>query len=261
MLYIQLIISFVIGGILIALQTLIAERVSLKWRGIILTIPTTVAISLLFIGIVKSPEDVANASISIPASLGASYTFVTMFTLLRNFGLAVAYIVSILIWCGFAFLIVMFPPSDFVSSITIFCAIPVLLGYIIVSKCPQVVELKKFPMNPKHLFFRSLIGGFIVALSVALSKILGNVWGGIFSVFPAAFSSTFIIYYYLQGPKIIPSVTRSTFFPGVIGFILYAVVTAYTFPVYGIWVGTLIDYGVVIGFFLSWNFIKNLRLN
>jgi len=131
MLYFQLIISFVVGGILIALQTLIAERVSLRWRGIILTIPTTVAISLLFIGIIKSPQDVADASISIPASLGASYTFVTMFTLFRNFGLVFSYIFSMLIWCLFAFLIILFPPSDFLSSIFIFCAIPILLGYFI----------------------------------------------------------------------------------------------------------------------------------
>jgi len=256
MLYIQLIISFLVGGILIALQTLIAERVSLRWRGIILTIPTTIAISLLFIGIIKTPQDVADAAISIPASIGASYTFVTLFTLLRNFGLIFSYVVSILVWCLFASLIIIFPPSDFVSSLVIFCAIPVLVGYLIVSRLPQVEELKKFPMNSKHLFFRSLLGGFIVALSVALSKFLGNVWGGIFSVFPAAFSSTFIIYYYLQGPKIIPSVTKSTFFPGVIGFILYALVSAYSFPIYGIWIGTLIGYVVVLGFFLIWNLFK-----
>jgi len=256
MLYIQLVISFILGGILIALQTLVAERVSLRWRGIILTIPTTIAISLLFIGIVKTPQDVAHAAISIPASLGASYTFVTIFTLLRNYGLAISYTVSIFVWCVFATLIIMFPPVDFVSSLIIFCAIPILVGYIIISKLPQVVDLKKFPMNPKHLFFRSLLGGFIVALSVYLSKTLGNTWGGIFSVFPAAFSSTLVIYYYLQGPKVIPSVTKSTFFPGVIGFILYALVAAYAFPLYGVWIGTLIDYVVVLVFFLFWNFIK-----
>lgn len=256
MLYIQLLISFILGGILIALQTLIAERVSLRWRGVILTVPTTIAISLLFIGIVKTPEDVAHAAISIPASLGASYTFVTIFTLLRNYGLAFSYIAAILVWCIFASLIIIFPPADFISSLMIFCAIPILVGYLIVSRLPQVEELKRFPMNSKHLFFRSLLGGFIVALSVYLSKTLGNTWGGIFSVFPAAFSSTFIIYYYLQGPKIIPSVTKSTFFPGVIGFILYALVSAYAFPLYGVWIGTLIDYVVVLGFFLLWNFIK-----
>ena len=255
---IQIIISFFVGGILIALQTLIGERVSLRWRGIILTIPTTTAIGLFFIGIAKSPIDAANAALYIPASAGASYTFVTIFTLLRNKGLVLSYFFALIFWGLFASLIITFPPSTFTNSILIFLVIPVIIGYLTVKSLPQIPDLKKFPMNFRHLFFRSLLGGFIIALGVFLSKTLVNIWGGIFTTFPAVFSSSLIIYYYLQGAKVIPSVSKSMFFPGAVGFPLYVIVVNITFPIYGIWLGTLLAYLAYTAFLLFWDFMKKV---
>lgn len=253
----QLIISFVVGGLFIALQTLIGERVSLRWRGVILTIPSTMAIGLLFIGLAKSPADAAQAALFIPASEGASYTFVTLFALLSGLRLFLNYGLSLIFWTIFAFLIIIFHPSTFLSALLIFALPAVVIGYLIVKKLPQESTLKKFPMNVNHVFFRSLFGGFVIATSVFLSKTLGNGWGGIFAAFPAVFSSTLIIYFYLQGKKVIPSVVKSMFFPGALSFPVYSGVAMITFPIYGIWIGTLLAYLAYIAFILIWDFGKS----
>lgn len=251
---IQLLVSFFVGGLIIALQSLIGERVSLRWRGIILTIPTTTAFGLLFIGWAKTPLDAAHAALFNSAAQGGAYLLVTVFALLYSFGLVIGYSFSLIAWVLFAFLIVIFPPSTFLISISTFVLIPVAIGYIIIRRLPQVSDLKKFPMDFRNIFFRALLGGSVIAISVYFSKTLGNIWGGIFSTFPAVFSSTLVIYYYLQGPKVIPSVAKSMFFPGAIGFPLYVYIASIAFPIYGIWIGTLMAYIGYMALILAWDY-------
>lgn len=253
--YAQLIISFLVGGLFIAMQTLIAERVSPLWRGVVLTVPTTLALGLFFIGLSKTSQDVTEAAMVVPIALGIDYLFVAVFSFTVGFGLWASFFVSLFVWGVTAALILQFPPSSFLSS-TASGMLLILLSYFIVRIPSGVQTLKKFPMNAKHIIVRSLIGGTVVTLILFLSKTLGNVWGGLFSAFPAAFSSTFIIYYYLQGKEAIPTVGRSLFFPGAIGFIIYAWVASLTFSSFGIWLGTLLSYLAVFIFVSLWNLLK-----
>lgn len=245
----KIIISFIAGGLFIALQTLIGERVRGFLRNVILTIPSTMALGLIFIGITKTPNDVVETARIIPAALASDYLFVTIFALLSAYGLFFSLAGSFFAWTLGAFLILKFPPETFLTSIFIYGLPLIIIGYLIVRILPQVPDLKPFPMNIKHIIFRSFIGGSVIALVVILSNTLGNIWGGLFSAFPAVFTSTFIIYTQLQGKKVIPSVSKSLFFPGSIGLIIYALVAAITFPIWGIWLGTLAAYSANFLFF------------
>ncbi|MEK9159331.1 MAG: hypothetical protein AAB383_01235 [Patescibacteria group bacterium] len=256
--YVQLILSFLVGGLFIALQTLIAERVSPLWRGVILTIPSTMALGLFFIGLSKSSQDVTEAATIVPITLGIDYLFVAVFSLMVGFGLWTSLFVSLFVWGLTAVLILQFPPNSFLSS-TALGMLLIVLSYLMVRIPTGVQTLKKFPMNARHIIVRALIGGTVVTLALFLSKTLGNVWGGLFSAFPATFSSTFIIYYYLQGKEAIPTVSRALFFPGAIGFIVYAWVASVTFSSFGIWLGTLVSYLAVFIFVCSWTFLARSR--
>lgn len=79
----QVIISFLVGGLFIALQTLFGERVPLYWRGTVLTIPSTMAISFLFIGLTKSAGDIPAVATFFPAAIALAYLAVMMFYCLR----------------------------------------------------------------------------------------------------------------------------------------------------------------------------------
>lgn len=252
----QLIISFLVGGLLIALQTLFAERVPLKWRGVVLTIPTTMAMGLLFVGLAKSPLDTVEVARVIPAGLGVDYLYVMMFAVLSTFGLVISAVGSFVIFALLGALVIFFPPASMVTSIFLYGLPAIIAGYLIVEKLPQIPHIKPYPMNWKHIALRSLLGGSIVALIVFFSKTLGNVWGGLLSTFPAAFTSTFIIYYLAHGKNIIPAVAKSLFFPGAIGFIIYGWIAAVTFPMWGIWLGTLVAYAGTFLFFWLISFVK-----
>ena len=180
---IQLILSFVVGGLFIALQTLIAERVPLNWRGIVLTLPSTMAMGLLFIGLTKSPQDVVEAITVMPAAIGICYIYLASFILLTlRLNSILSFMGAIISWAISVFVILKFPPADSLVSI-LYMAVAIIPTYLVIIRIPQVTHLKIFPMNWKHLTARSLLGGTIIALAVFLSKTLGNTWGGLFSTF------------------------------------------------------------------------------
>lgn len=253
MFIIQLIVSFLAGGLFIALQTLIGERVPLKWRGAVLTIPSTMALGLLFIGLTKTPGDVTQATIVIPAALAPDYIWVLAFALLSRFNLIISFPGSFVIWAIFAFLLIKFPPANFLISLIAYCIPIVIICYLIIKKLPQSTTLTPVPMTLKHAAIRSFIGGSIITTIVILSSTLGNIYGGIFSVFPAAYTATFLIYSQVHGKKIIPAVAKSFFMPGIPGFIIYAYIAGATFPVIGIWLGTLAAYAGTAVFYLVYN--------
>lgn len=247
---IQLIVSFLAGGLFIALQTLIGERVPLKWRGAVLTIPSTMALGLLFIGLTKTPGDVVEATIVLPAALSPVYIFTLTVAFLSYTKPKLMFPGGFFVWAILAYLIITFPPVNFLISLLY--SLPVVtICYLLVRKLPQITTIIPVPITWKHILIRSLISGTIVATTVILSKTLGNIWGGLFSSFPAVFSSTFLIYSQVHSKKIIPSVVKSFFMPGIPGFIIYAYIAGVTFPIIGIWLGTLAAYtGTAVFYFI-----------
>jgi len=252
MLSTQVLISFVIGGLFIALQTFVGERVPPKWRRIVLTIPSTLALGLLFIAITKTTADVAEAALIVPAALGPDYLFMAIVALLIHRGLLLSLTAGYAVWAIGAYFILTFPPETY--AISALYGIPlIILGYLSLRHIKEVPKLKAFPITPFTTFVRSLIGGAIIALVVILSNTLGNDWGGLFAAFPAAFTSTIIIYYHMQGPDKIPAINKSMFFPGSLSFIIYGWVAGITFPLWGMWWGTLAAYAASFSFFLAYN--------
>ena len=115
---IQLIISFVVGGLFIALLTLVAERVSLKWRGAVLSLPSTVVISFFFIGLTKSPADVTGAAIaSVAGTLASSFIFVLVFSFLARWNLFISLAGAFAAWACSTYVLLAFPPHSFFSAI------------------------------------------------------------------------------------------------------------------------------------------------
>lgn len=254
----QLVISFFVGGLLISLQSLIAERVSSDWKGIVLTVPTTMAIGFLFTGLVTSPQDIYEIAVAVPITLSITYVFVALMGLLSRFGLVLSLFVSSLVWFLGAYTVLQLPSFDLESSLFVF-GVVILLSYFVLKLDKTEVELQSFPMTFWNIGLRALFAGLVVVGVVYFSKTLGNIWGALMAVFPASMSSTVVIYFVMQDKRTIPSVARSMFFPGSIGFVLYALVAAFSFGPLGIWWGTLVSYIAVFVFFVGWKLIRRCR--
>ncbi len=244
--------SFFVGGLFIALQTLIAERLPVNWRRIILTLPSTLAVGLFFIGLTKSATDASQTTIVIPGAIAGSYIYAACFTFFSKKGIIPAISISTILWFIYSAIILKFPPANFTTSVFLYALPVIVASYLLIKTPSKKIEFKQFPINTKQLILRGIFAGSIILTVTLLAKTVGNIWGGIFSTFPASFTSTFIIYYHLQGKQCIPALTKSLFFPGSIALLLYIYIVKISFPEFGIWIGTIVSYAVTILFFLTY---------
>lgn len=254
MFHLQLLLSFLVGGLAVAFQTLIGERVSLRWRGPVLTIPSTLGLSLFFVGLTKGTSAGSEAAMIVPAALGAEFLFVMAFALFVRHGILTALLLSALVIFAGGSVVLFFPPATLFSSVFLYGIPAILVAYGVVRALPQVSRLTPVPMTVRYIAMRSLLGGSILVTVILLAKFLGNTWGGLFSAFPAVFLSTFLIYYFAHGRAVIPSVARSMFFPGSLGLMLFAVVAMGSFPLVGVWAGTALSYLASACFVVGYNY-------
>lgn len=132
--YTQIIVSFLIGGLAIAFQTLIAERVSKKWRGVILTLPSTSALGLFFIGFTKSAFDVPEAAKFLIGALAPDYIFVAIFIFLSRINLKISLFGAFGAWAISAYLLLLYPPVNFASSVFFYCIPITIISYLLIRK-------------------------------------------------------------------------------------------------------------------------------
>jgi uncharacterized membrane protein (GlpM family) len=103
---------------------------------------------------------------------------------------------------------------------------------------------------------RATFVGFIIFIVVLLSKTLNPFWGGMFSMFPAAFSSVIIILHWHYGTKsLFPTMQNAAL--GSISLFGYAIAAMFLFPIFGYVFGTIISYLISLIITLVLIYIQN----
>lgn len=248
--FIQLISSFVIGGVLVGLQATIAEKANKNLAGLILTFPSTAIVSFFFMWQVLSEGEFKYALTPVPVTMGISLLFIyayiksfqtsDKFTKSTKIQILLAIAISIGFWISCAFLVL----KAHVPNIWLSLGVSLLL--IVATKlllnreqlCTQPLPTITYSFLQKLL--RMAFSGTVIATTVFLAKTLGPTWGGIFSMFPAAYISSLLMYSpnynhrfmyraYYNAPK------------GIIGLLIFTFAALYTFPVFGNCIGSLIS--------------------
>jgi len=256
----QLIISFVVGGSLIALLSFVAEKSSEKMAGIIISFPSTIAISFFFIGWTLSPEKVAEIAPIIPITNGIIMLFATTYLYLSKikikkiFSMLLCTIGSLLVWFILALPLAIIELSNLWISILGYLILTFISYYFITIRTHE----KIFQVPLEYTFYqkisRAVFAGAIITLAVFLAKVVGPFWGGIFSAFPAVYLSTFIIVYWHYDSSFLFKIWKNSPLGSII-FTVYPLTAIYTFPAFGIWGGTTISYLICLLVFLF--FMRN----
>lgn len=261
---IQLLISFLVGGGATAVQTMVAERVSPKIAGVILAIPTTFAIGIFFMAWALSEKDVVGIIPLVPLSLGIAYIFLVLYILLaasplpKLSNMIVSYVVSIAVWFACSLPIILFEYSHLWSSLAGWCVLAVLSTYILERKYRTLPEQKSATMqfSSGELIARSLFAGLLITAVVLLAKTLNPFWGGVFSVFPASWSSGLIILHRRHDAAFL---LRSYHMApiGATSILLYALLVMWFYLPMGFVWGTVAAYCVTLLY--VWLFVKLLQ--
>lgn len=243
----QIATSFFVGGLLVAALSLLAECVPPRVAGIILNLPSTVAVSFFFMAIALTPDSVANALPVVPLGLSCGLIFIVVYLLVARIALPKGYSmllsasVATFIWLLCSLLIVRIdtPRIGFSLSVFILAAL-IVQAYFFVQPSAHGVGIR-VTYSASEKLLRSLIAGTLIAIVVFLSKIAGPIGGSVMSTYPAATLSVLLILHRHYQAKDLARFCRVA----PVGFttiVVYAMLCTALFPLYGAWLGTLFAY-------------------
>jgi hypothetical protein len=258
----QLLLSVVIAGVWISAATLIAERLGSRTGGMVGNLPSTILVSLLFIGITQSPQFAAEATVSVPLGMTLSTLFLFAFIALLPLGLIPALTGSLATWLLLAVLSSYFQKTGIMTWILVYTLVALasffLSKYMLRIK-PLGRTARKF--SPAQMLLRALFAGSVVGGAVLVGQSGSAFWAGIFASFPAMMLSSMVILSLSAGIAFARA-TGMTMLLASTNIVIYSFCAGYLFPLVGLTIGTIVSYAVSAAWvwLLSKNFFLISRL-
>jgi len=250
--WLGLCLSFIVGSAWVTLSTVAAERFGSKIGGLIGGLPSTVVVSLLFIGITQSAAVSSETTTVMPLVQGINGLFILVYLLLVKRGLKTGLLGALLAWFLAAAILVLLGQPPFWASLAIW--ITLALGcYLLVERRLSIASHGKVHLNytPAQVAVRALFGGGVIASAVLMSKLGGPLLGGVFAIFPAMFASTLVITYRTGGASFSRAVAKSMMVSGMLNVTLYVIAVRYLYLWTGLLYGTLfaLAFSGITGYF------------
>jgi uncharacterized membrane protein (GlpM family) len=258
-LMLHLALAFVVGSLWVPLVTVIAERAGSTAGGIVGGLPATSALSFLFIGLNQSSEAAVQATAVFPLAFSFTCAFLLFYAFFAKKGFLIGLSTSLLIWFAVSALIAFSDLKNFTLSLVLGVLVSVATYYIFAER----LNLKNFPPEKRHYtalqhLGRGVLAGSLVLLAVIASQNGGPVLGGIFSAFPAIFTSTLYIVNKSRGTDFSRSLTKPLAVSSILTVIPYCIAVRYSFPSLGIWIGTIISYSIIAPLgYLAYRLVDN----
>lgn len=245
--FLQLLISFVVGGGFIALLSFLSERASQKMAGLLIALPSTGALSYLFISWTSGPATIPVVAPVTLVSMGSIIFFTITYLALSKIALAkwasmaTAMLGALFVWLMVAMLLKQFHFVDLWAGVFIYL-LSCLVGYYFLTHLHKKETPQRYlQYTLAQKLFRAVFAGGVIALAVYLSKTLDPFWGGLFAGYPAAFTSTLLILHWHHDADFLARVFRNA----PIGFIsppFFILFADFTFPILGTGLGFLVSY-------------------
>ena len=234
----QIVVPFVLSALVVILITIIAEKYGTKVGGIIGTLPTTIIIAFVFIAINRGVDFASESVAVVPAEMGINLAFLCIFVIFAYKSLGYGLFASFVFWIIFSSILFFINMQNIYISLFLFFTSMIII-FIVLEKVKKVKShgKRKVHYTPMKIVLRGILTGTIIAISVALSN-LDPVLAGIFSIFPAIFTSTMIISYREHGPDFSAGIAKSMIF-GSPSVMSYATAIFFLYPSHGVFWGSV----------------------
>jgi hypothetical protein len=250
-------IAFLVGGGFIAIVSLLAERADKRTAGLILSLPSTSAIGLFFVGWTVSPHAVMDFAFGFPTAGGACYLFAVVYVYAAQWlrgnsfpRILLCMLIACIAWMALSLPMILMPRQPILLSIGIWGVYVLSAHYFLAIRPKAETAPVTIHFTGREILFRSIIAGTLIASVVVLSMKLGPLWGGLMSAFPAAISSTLLIVHRAHEPKFLFHIMRMMPAAAPV-FVIYVFLAAWTFPRIGVIWGTAVTYVVSVCFLLA----------
>ncbi len=243
--WIQLLLSFIVGSVWVTLTTIMAERFGSKIGGFIGGLPSSTLVALLFIGWTQTPEIASQATTVMPLIIGFGSIFLVAYAIASKRNFITGLIAALSTWFVLSALVVVFKIENFAFSIFAWL-LTIPISYYILEKKVNIKSYGKIKVTYTllQIIGRAILSGLIIAFAVFMGKFGGPIFGGIFSVFPAIYTSTLIITYNSGGVEFSRAIAKSLMLNASITIIAYTIAVRYFYLISGLLLGTTIAYAI-----------------
>jgi hypothetical protein len=240
-------VSFVAGGCLVSILSLLAEKANEKVSGIIMMFPSTSILGFFFLGITTSANKVADVIPATLIPLGvvilSSFIYIHFAILLSKSAagkfiqVTLSFVFSSICWFLLAAPFAVWKLGNIWIGTAGFLLLIVFAYYLLNKKRDTVFPARRV-YTKLQVLFRAIFMGTIIAAIVFLGKTLGPFWGGIFTMYPAAtFSALIIFHFYYQPVQLFHFFRQAPL--GSLSLYVYALAVMQFFPIMGVVWGTV----------------------
>jgi hypothetical protein len=250
----KLALSFVAGSVWVTTGTILAERHGTAVGGLVAGLPSTIFITLFFIGWTQSSRAAADATTLVPLVGGVNCLFILIYVALVPVSFRVALGGALGTWCLLSLVVARYGTHDFGVSLLVYAA-SFLGTSLVLHRGLHVRPLRARPaeLSASTVGVRVLVGGLVTAGAVLVAKTSGPLVGGMFSVFPGMFLATMLITHASHGAGYSAAMLSASMRGGTT-VIVYGVVARYAYVPLGLAWGTVaalaVSYGC--GWALHW---------
>jgi len=248
---------FVTVGIVVSLS-LVAEKISPRWAGLLSGYPTGTALSLFFFGLEISPQFAA-ASVN-HNILGIIATLVFIYLYYRtslHYSILPTLVIALAGYFCTVFLLHFIPLNTWLALVL--TAIALIIFYYLFKPIQNVVIKEKIILRLPVLLIRGLSAAVIILIITAAAHVIGPVWSGLFSSFPTATLPLILIIHLTYNRTAVHTIIK--YMPiGNVALVLYSLTVAFAYPRFGIYVGTAMAFAAATLYLLLYQLYKKIRL-
>ena len=240
------VLAFVAGSVWIAITSIISEKKGSVKGGILAGIPSTAALSFLFIGWSQSPNAAVQATNAFPLMISVTCAFPVLYAFFAQRGFRRGISAALIIWFSVSCAIVLVGLNNFSFSLIAGILVSVAVYYFLVNR----LRLESVTGSAKvytrmGILERAVGAGSLVLLAVLLSRFGGPILGGVAAAFPAVYTSTLAILYKSKGIEFSRAMAKPLVTASLLTVIPFSIGVRYLYPSTGIWIGTLACYALV----------------
>lgn len=253
------------AGMVISI-TLIAEKLSTRFAGVLLGFPLGAGLTFFFTGIEQGPLFAAQSTPWAIQGLSATLIFCLFYSQCGKrtsegslFSLVIPTLLGLSGFFGTAFLLQSTLQDQLWLRITMVIAIFVG-GAVFFRRNPSSAIRRKVPTTARILAARAFFAAAMIVMITAMAHTVGPRWSGIFAAFPSTVLPVAWVLHYHYGGQTIPALFREIPL-GLLAIIIFSWSVCYTFPWLGVYVGIAISYFVAFVYLLCYEFILRRPLD
>ena len=249
-------IAFVMG------LSLIAENVSPKVAGILSGYPTGTLLTLFFFGLEFSPEFAAESAVYNMIGLVGSLSVVYIYYLTSKFFTKNCILYSVLFSIS-GYLVVVWLLHFIEINKYLAVLIPFSFSFLCIYLFKDIENItiqKKVKLNYRIIFIRAFFASLLILVISTVPRFVGPTWSGLFSAFPVTLFPLLLIIHFTYSKEHVHTIIKNVPI-GVFSLIIYSLTVSIVYPLYGIYLGTLIALSGATLYLLVYRKILNVVKN